>query len=61
MKLAKPTNDGQQNDWNTWCPGIEIGHVIASPLNPVVYSTLSASARNCIHEDQRTFMGTMRP
>ncbi len=38
MKLKKPSNEGQQNDWETWCPGVEIGEVINSPINPVLYS-----------------------
>lgn len=37
MKLKKPENDGQLNDWNTWCPGAEIGKEINSPLNPILY------------------------
>ncbi|SKB73189.1 phytanoyl-CoA dioxygenase family protein [Maribacter arcticus] len=37
MKLKKPSNDGQQNDWDTWCPGVQIGETINSPLNPVLY------------------------
>jgi ectoine hydroxylase-related dioxygenase (phytanoyl-CoA dioxygenase family) len=37
MKLKNPENDNQVNDWNTWCPGAEIGEEINSPLNPVVY------------------------
>ncbi len=37
MKLKKPENDGQLNDWNTWCPGAEIGKTIDTPLNPVLY------------------------
>ncbi|TLP79167.1 phytanoyl-CoA dioxygenase family protein [Maribacter sp. ACAM166] len=37
MKLKKPSNDGQQNDWDTWCPGAQIGKTINSPLNPVLY------------------------
>jgi len=37
MKLKKPTNSGQENDWNTWCPGAKIGEVINSPINPVLY------------------------
>lgn len=37
MKLKKPSNDGQQNDWDTWCPGAQIGETINSPLNPVLY------------------------
>ena len=37
MKLKQPENDGQTNDWNTWCPGTEIGKIINTPLNPVLY------------------------
>lgn len=37
MKLKKPENAGQQNDWDTWCPGAQIGEVINSSLNPVLY------------------------
>lgn len=37
MKLKKPSNSGQENDWETWCPGAEIGKVINTPLNPVLY------------------------
>jgi len=37
MILKEPTNDGQQNDWDTWCPGAKIGEVINTPLNPVLY------------------------
>ncbi len=37
MKLKQPENDGQTNDWNTWCPGAEIGKIINTPLNPVLY------------------------
>ena len=37
MKLIKPENKHQQNDWDTWCPGVEIGAVINSPLNPILY------------------------
>jgi ectoine hydroxylase-related dioxygenase (phytanoyl-CoA dioxygenase family) len=35
-KLKNPENDNQINDWNTWCPGAEIGKEINSPLNPIV-------------------------
>jgi ectoine hydroxylase-related dioxygenase (phytanoyl-CoA dioxygenase family) len=38
MKLKEPDNENQINDWNTWCPGAEIGNVIDSPLNPVLFS-----------------------
>jgi ectoine hydroxylase-related dioxygenase (phytanoyl-CoA dioxygenase family) len=37
MRLKKPSNEGQQNDWETWCPGAKIGEVINTPLNPVLY------------------------
>ncbi|RZJ30322.1 MAG: phytanoyl-CoA dioxygenase [Flavobacterium sp.] len=37
MKLKKPENDNQIHDWNTWCPGAEIGETINSPINPVLY------------------------
>lgn len=37
MTLKNPENEGQINDWKTWCPGVEIGQVIDSPLNPVLY------------------------
>lgn len=37
MKLKRPENDNQINDWNTWCPGAAIGEVINSPLNPILY------------------------
>ena len=37
MTLKDPTNDGQINDWKTWCPGAKIGEVINTPLNPVLY------------------------
>ena len=37
MKLIKPSNAGQQNDWETWCPGVKVGEIINSPLNPKLY------------------------
>lgn len=37
MHLKAPENDGQQLDWETWCPGAEIGGVIDTPLNPVLF------------------------
>ena len=38
MKLAQPTNDNQQADWDRWCPVATIGDVIDTPLNPVLFS-----------------------
>jgi ectoine hydroxylase-related dioxygenase (phytanoyl-CoA dioxygenase family) len=37
MILKEPSNEGQQNDWKTWCPGANIGEVINTPLNPILY------------------------
>ncbi|MEM7106114.1 MAG: phytanoyl-CoA dioxygenase family protein [Bacteroidota bacterium] len=37
MRLKEPSNSGQMNDWKTWCPGAEIGEVIDTWLNPVLY------------------------
>ncbi|MDG2396838.1 MAG: phytanoyl-CoA dioxygenase family protein [Flavobacteriaceae bacterium] len=37
MKLKEPENDGQENDWNTWCPNAVIGEVISTHLNPILY------------------------
>ncbi|MCL6274993.1 phytanoyl-CoA dioxygenase family protein [Muricauda sp. 2012CJ35-5] len=37
MLLKKPENDGQINDWKTWCPGVAIDSVIDSHLNPVLF------------------------
>jgi ectoine hydroxylase-related dioxygenase (phytanoyl-CoA dioxygenase family) len=39
MRLKEPINENQIADWNTWCPGVKIGDVIDSPLNPILYST----------------------
>ena len=37
MKLKEPSNEGQINDWNQWCPGAKVGEVIETPLNPQLY------------------------
>lgn len=37
MKLKAPSNEMQRNDWARWCPGSEIGAVIDTPRNPVLY------------------------
>ena len=37
MKLKAPENKNQQNDWDTWCPGAQIGEIINTPMNPVLY------------------------
>lgn len=38
MHLKKPKNENQLQDWHTWCPGAEIGKVIDTPLNPVLFN-----------------------
>ncbi len=38
MRLVPPKNKNQESDWGTWMPGAKIGEVIATPLNPVIYS-----------------------
>jgi hypothetical protein len=37
MRLKTPQNANQQQDWESWCPGVWIGEVINSPLNPIIY------------------------
>lgn len=37
MKLIQPRNKSQQHDWDRWCPGVKVGEVIDSRLNPVLY------------------------
>jgi len=42
IRLVAPKNKNQMADIDRWCPGVEVGEVVASPLNPVVYSIHSA-------------------
>ncbi len=37
MILKKPENKNQLVDWETWCPGAEIGKQIDTPINPVLF------------------------
>lgn len=37
MILKNPENKNQVVDWETWCPGAEIGKIINSPINPVLF------------------------
>ncbi len=37
-RLAEPKNKNQARDTLRWCPDIQIGDVIASRLNPILYS-----------------------
>lgn len=38
IPLMQPQNKNQQADWDTWCPGVKIGDVAASPLNPIIHT-----------------------
>lgn len=38
MRLKQPEHKNQENDWHTWCPGVGVGEVINSPINPVLFS-----------------------
>jgi ectoine hydroxylase-related dioxygenase (phytanoyl-CoA dioxygenase family) len=37
MRLSAPANHMQRNDWIRWCPGAQIGEIIDTRLNPVLY------------------------
>lgn len=39
MVLKQPENKNQIVDWETWCPGAEIGKQIDTPINPVLYQS----------------------
>lgn len=43
IRLTKPKNKNQIVDIERWCPGAEVGKVLATVLNPVIYSAKSAS------------------
>lgn len=38
IRLTEPTNPNQVADRERWCPGVAVGQVVDSPLNPVVYT-----------------------
>ena len=38
MLLAEPKNKNQMADAERWCPSATVGEIIATPLNPLVYS-----------------------
>ncbi|MDP6114498.1 MAG: phytanoyl-CoA dioxygenase family protein [Planctomycetota bacterium] len=41
MKLAEPKNENQVNDRNAFAPGIEVGEIMATEMNPVLYEVPS--------------------
>lgn len=38
MLLKEPSNENQTIDRQAFCPGVIVGEVINSPLNPILYS-----------------------
>lgn len=38
MRVAAPQNANQQRDWDRWLPGAQLGQLIDTPLNPVIYN-----------------------
>lgn len=43
MRLKAPSNNNQQLDWDTWCPGAKIDEVIDTQLNPVLFVSPASS------------------
>ena len=41
IQLVKPKNKNQIKDTEKWCPGVQVGEIVASPLNPVLYSSVA--------------------
>ena len=41
MTLKTPEHDRQKGDWEKWVPGVEVGAVCDSPLNPVLWNRWS--------------------
>jgi ectoine hydroxylase-related dioxygenase (phytanoyl-CoA dioxygenase family) len=46
MTLAAPRNKNQVADTERWCPGAIVGEMIASPINPVIYSSRDVPTAN---------------
>jgi len=38
IRLAEPKSKAQATDRKTWAPGVEVGQVVDSPINPVLWS-----------------------
>jgi hypothetical protein len=37
MRLLEPQREAHRLDWQQWSPGTQVGEVMASPKNPVLY------------------------
>ncbi len=38
MRLKKPDNKNQKVDWDVFCPGVKVGEIISTELNPLIFS-----------------------
>lgn len=38
-RLIAPKHKNHQQDWDAWMPGVKIGEMVNSPLNPVLWSS----------------------
>ncbi len=45
IRLTEPKNKNHVVDMERWAPGLKAGDVLASPLNPVIYSTACSITR----------------
>ena len=45
MRLAAPRNKHQEIDRDAFCPGVKVGEVIATELNPVIFSEQKSGRR----------------
>lgn len=37
IRLIAPAHKNHQSDWDNWCPGVQVGGVLDSPLNPILW------------------------
>ena len=45
IRVKKPQRQAQENDWKAFIPGIAIGEVAASPMNPIIYREGMSNSR----------------
>ncbi len=41
MRLKNPSNEHQKLDWEVWCPGAQVGEIIDTSLNPILFERAS--------------------
>jgi ectoine hydroxylase-related dioxygenase (phytanoyl-CoA dioxygenase family) len=37
IRLIQPAHKNHQSDWDNWCPGVKVGGILDSPLNPILW------------------------